>query len=413
MTNRHLARVASAFIFLVSVATVAAEDAPKSGNPVVDKTVEIVDRNFFSVAALPQFHAAVGAVVADAAATGQPIVTDDAVNRILASLKASHTGRYTADQVDYYELSNVFRYGLRNSLRRLFPPDGEVTYDGIGIASKKTGGGLFITDVYDGGPAARAGLTVGDEILSADRKPFAEIGSFKGKAGQSVDLEIRRRAADTPAMIAVGVEKIKPLETFLKAITDSVKVIDRDGRKIGVVHLWSYTSDEVTGILNRELATRLADVDGLILDLRSRWGGAPGDAAEAFVGGTADMKVIDHDGDTHYINTRFRKPMVAIIDEGTRSGMEILAYSLKKNGIPLVGAATAGDVLAASAYNLPDDSLLEIAVADVVVDGKQLEANPVTPDIAVAFDVRYAAGTDPQMDAALTELGRRLPEGVN
>ena len=65
--------------------------------------------------------------------------------------------------------------------------------------------------------------------------------------------------------------------------------------------------------------------------------------------------------------------MVAIIVGGTRSGMELLAYSLKKNGVPMVGAPTAGNVLAGTAYLLPDDSLLELAVADVLVDGRRLE----------------------------------------
>ena len=58
------------------------------------------------------------------------------------------------------------------------------------------------------------------------------------------------------------------------------------------------------------------------------------------------------------------KPLVAIIDEGTRSGLEVFAYALKANGIPLVGSRTAGALLAGRAYLLPDDSLLEIAVSD-------------------------------------------------
>ena len=51
-----------------------------------------------------------------------------AIDHILASLGASHTGRYTPDQLDYYELADVFRFAYRDRLRRLFPPDGEITY---------------------------------------------------------------------------------------------------------------------------------------------------------------------------------------------------------------------------------------------------------------------------------------------
>jgi C-terminal processing protease CtpA/Prc len=127
-----------------------------------------------------------------------------------------------------------------------------------------------------------------------------------------------------------------------------------------------------------------------------------------FVGRTADMRMIDRDGDVSYVNERWRKPVVAIIDEGTRSGMEVLAYSLKKNGIPLVGTETAGDVVAGTGFLLPDDSFLIVAVANVFVDDARLEGNPVQPDIAVPFDIRYADGADPQLDAALAEMDGQL-----
>ena len=111
-----------------------------------------------------------------------------------------------------------------------------------------------------------------------------------------------------------------------------------------------------------------------MLDLRSKWGGAPGDAAETFVGRAADMDARGSRRNAQLSSpSAGTKPVVAIIDGGTRSGMEVLAYSLKKNGVPLVGAPTAGNVLAGTAYLLPDDSLLELAVADVLVDGKRLE----------------------------------------
>ena len=409
MIPRSLARVAPLFVLLSFGGALGAETAPPTSNAVIDKTVQIVDRNFYSQAALPAFHDAVKAVTDSA----EPLATADAESRILTSLNASHTERVTPDQLDYYELADIFRYALHDDIRSLFPPDGKVTYDGIGIASKEISGGRFITDVYDGGPAARAGLTAGDEIVSSDGKLFSEIGSFAGKAGGTVALQVRRHAGEAPTTVAIGVEKIEPQQMFVDAVDKSVRVIERNGRKIGVIHLWTYTTDRITDVIYKELATQLKDVDGLVLDLRGRWGGGPADAAEPFVSGTADMQVVDHDGDAHYVYTGFHKLVVAIIDEGTRSSMEILAYSLQRAGIPLVGTATAGDVLAATAYALPDKSLLELAVQDVIVDGKRLEGRPIAPDVAVPFDVRYAAGADPQMDRAVAILGQRLANGVN
>jgi C-terminal processing protease CtpA/Prc len=405
MTLRHAARGAALLLLLPLWLSQASADVPKSGNAVFDAAVGLIEKNFYSPAALPTFDAAATAIVTDAA--GKPLATGPAIDRLIAALGVSHTGRYTPDQVDYYELSNVFRFPLRDLVRRQYPR-GEVVYEGIGIASMVIDGHRFVTDVYDGAPAALAGVKAGDEILSVDGKPFSEIGSFGGKSGKPVALEVKHTADAAPVTLTVGVEKLDPMQTYMDAIRDSVRVIDRDGRKIGYVHIWVYTSEEVTGILNQVLATKLKDVDGLVLDMRSRWGGGPADAAETFVGGSADMVITENDGKPQYVNTRFHKPVVAIIDEGTRSSMEIMAYALKKNGIPLVGQPTAGDVLAARAYALPDDSILELAVADVTIDGQHLEANPVTPTVPVPFDVRYANGADPQLDAALVELGKRL-----
>jgi carboxyl-terminal processing protease len=65
-------------------------------------------------------------------------------------------------------------------------------------------------------------------------------------------------------------------------------------------------------------------------------------------------------------------------------------------------------VVAGRAFLLPDDSLLLLAVADVTVDGERLEGVGVAPNIAVPFDVRYAAGADPQLEAAAADLVRGL-----
>jgi carboxyl-terminal processing protease len=398
----------------VLVGGAVAETPPRSGNAVFDRTVEIVNEEFYRPGEVAAFNESAAEILATIGGLGEAneATVDETVAALLASLDTSHTARYTQDSVAYYELVDVFRFNYRRDLRRLFPPEGEVSYDGIGIATRQIDGRIFVSDVYDGGPASRASLKAGDEILAADGAPFSEIGSFDGKAGREVELTIRRKEDGPEMSIRVRVEALQPSEALLEAISDSVRVIDHGGRKIGYVRIWSYTRNEVGQILNQELGGgRLADVDGLVLDLRSRWGGAPADAAEIFVGGTPEMEMIENDGDRRFINTRWKKPVVAIIDEGTRSGMEIFANALKANGITLVGTPTAGDVVAGRGFLLPDDSLLVLAVADVLVAGERLEDNPVEPDIAVPFDIRYADGADPQLEAALDEVTRGLSEG--
>lgn len=409
---RHSA-VAAAIALALAATPAVAETAARSGNPIFDRATDLVEENFYAQEKLPAFRDAVAVMIANVpdVGAGDPAVLGDAIDFVLASLDVSHTGRFAPEELAYYELVDVFRYGLRERIRQIFPPDGDVTYAGIGIASVADGDRVFITDVYDGGPADRAGLLVGDEILSVDDEPFAEIGSFRNKAGRSAAVSIRRTADGAPFDVSVPVEKLSPADTFVSAIAESAEVIEHDGYEIGYLRLWAYTERQVEGVIEEALTGPLAEADGLVLDLRSRWGGAPGDAADTFVGGSPEMTMVFRDDKIDLVHARWRKPIVAIIDEGTRSGMEILAYALKENGVPLIGAPTAADVLAGRAFWLPDGSLLEIAVADVFVDGGRLEDVGVQPDIAVPFDFRHAAGADPQRDAAVEELSRHLATG--
>jgi C-terminal processing protease CtpA/Prc len=273
-------------------------------------------------------------------------------------------------------------------------------------------GKRFVTDVYDASPAAKAGVLAGDEIVSADGAPFAEIGSFRGKVGQSVRLELRRQADAPPLAVDVPVEAVQPSDSFIAAILASARVIERDGKRIGYLHIWFYGRGDVGEAIDKALSSApLKDADALVVDLRGRWGGAPPDAAETFLGGTPAFRFTGRDGKGVLSNVRWHKPLVAIVDDGTRSGLEVFAYALKAKGITLVGTRTAGALLGGRGYLLPDDSLLELAVAGVELDGHVLEGSGVEPDLSVPFDIRYANGRDPQFDAAVDRAAALMTQG--
>jgi C-terminal processing protease CtpA/Prc len=387
-------------------------DVAKSGNPTFDRAVDLVMENFYDPSGLPRFEDTVKETIPTVPPSGDQKAVDPAIQKVLASLGASHTGHYTADELDYYELLNVFQFNYRRELPRLFPSEGRIVYPGIGIASKVIDGKRFVTAVYDGAPAKSAGVEQGDEIISADGAPFEEIGSFHGKIGKSVDLELRRSADVAPITIAVPVAELQPAETLDSAISNSVSVVERGGHRIGYLHIWFYADHDAGEAIDEALASEpLKNVDALVLDLRCRWGGAPPDAAETFLGGTQPFRFIDRKGEGHLSNVRWHKPLVAIIDGGTRSGLEVFAYDLKARGVPLIGVRTAGALLGGRGYLLPDDSLLELAVAGVEVNGEKIEGKGVEPDVVVPFDLRYAAGRDPQRDAAVAKALSLLSEG--
>ena len=104
---------------------------------------------------------------------------------------------------------------------------------------------------------------------------------------------------------------------------------------------------------------------------------------------------------------QWRKPVFVLINGGSRSGKEIVAYSIRKHRLgTLVGQRTAGAVLGGRCFHLSDHSLLYLAVNDVRVDGERLEGRGVEPDVVVPDALLYADGADPQLEKAL-ELATR------
>ena len=92
-----------------------------------------------------------------------------------------------------------------------------------------------------------------------------------------------------------------------------------------------------------------------------------------------------------------------VINEGSRSSKEILAYAFQQHKIgPVVGSKTTGAVVAGRPFLMPDGSFLYLAVSDVFINETQrLEGKGVTPDINVPFSLEYAQGADPQKERAI------------
>jgi carboxyl-terminal processing protease len=331
------------------------------------------------------------------------------INAMLAKLGASHTHFYTPEDPAYYQLADIFVGALEHrGLDRVFPK-GEVSYPGIGVFTvADSQGRTFVAGVIEGAPAHAAGVLLGDEIVSVDDRPFRPVGSFRGKVGSPVSLEIRRASGAAPIAISVSPADLHPNEMFLRGLKESARVIAMDKAKIGYVHVWSYASHRMQSALEDLMSDGpLKDADALVWDLRGGWGGAQPQYLDLFNPRAPTMQIKGRNGETGFVDVKWRKPVAALINEGTRSGKEVLAYGFKEYRMgELVGHRTEGAVLAATAFLIGDDGLLLLAVEDVLVDGQRLEGVGVTPTIEVPFDSRYAAGADPQLDRAVQVLAR-------
>lgn len=337
------------------------------------------------------------------AAKAQSIAAvSEVINQMLAELNTSHTRFYNQTEPAYYQLAGIFRSSIQSKLKP-FLPNGKLEYTGTGIFTKNINNKTFINAILNGSPAAKAGLNVGDQILSADGQPFRPIQSFADKAGKAVQVQVQRTPdAKSVQTIAVIPQKLDPSTLFLEAMKNSVEVIQRNGKRIGYIHVWSYAGQAYQDQLEEELSDRLKDADGLVWDLRDGWGGADPSYLSPFTASAPSLTLIGRNGDRRQIDARWKKPVVMLVNEGSRSGKEILAQGFRQYRVgSIVGSKTAGAVVAGRAFVMKDGSLLYLAVADVLVEGDRLEGKGVIPDVEVPFTPEYAQGADPQKARAI------------
>jgi carboxyl-terminal processing protease len=303
----------------------------------------------------------------------------DLMNRMLAELKASHTEYITDDDVNFYMLPAVLRGDMEN---------GQVTH--IGVMGHPIGKEYVIAGVLEGGPAEAAGIQSGDRLLTADGEPFTTAGSFRGKEGESVEVVLRREGEADTRTVTVKPVRSNMLKAFLEATKKSARVLNMDGKKIGYVHLWTMAHDSFRAALHEIVLRQLYDTDGLILDLRDGYGGRPEGFANPFFLPDVTWEQEMRGTGRSIRSNGYGKPMVVLINTGTRSAKEFFAYQFKKSRrATLVGTTTAGAFLGANAFAVGSDGLLELAVVGLRVDGKRLEGAGVSPDIEVPAKATY------------------------
>jgi carboxyl-terminal processing protease len=105
------------------------------------------------------------------------------INQMLSELKTSHTYFYTPNQPAYYQVLGIFAPrspDFRQQLKKFFPT-GKIEYSGIGIFTKDINGKTFVSGVLDGSPADKAGLQVGDQLLSVEDAPSSQSSLLQRK----------------------------------------------------------------------------------------------------------------------------------------------------------------------------------------------------------------------------------------
>lgn len=282
-------------------------------------------------------------------------------------------------------------------MQAIFGTDG-VHYASIGLLTERQEGRTAVVSVLDGSPAQAAGFKKGDQVQSINGEAYS-IELLKKYVDQAVSFPVQRNGRSL--VLEATPQMVKATEEMLEASRHSARLIEKNGRKVAYLHMWSFAGQQYYELLREQLLySELAQAEALVLDIRDGWGGASPEYLNIFNRNIPNLKFYDRQGTAREFSTQWRKPVGLVINKGSRSGKEILAYGFKKYNIgPVIGERTAGAVTAGRIFFLPDNSLLYLAVNEVAVDGEILEGIGVYPD--------FPASDDPA-----TELDEQVEEAV-
>lgn len=310
-------------------------------------------------------------------------------------------------------------------------------FGGVGIVVAAQEGHLVVVSPMAGTPGEKAGILAGDRILAIDDRPTDgmalgdAVKTMRGEPDTTLELTLRRgdgapwKVRLTRARIAIKFVRSELLEA--KGKSGPVKV--------GYVRLTSFMSEK----LDEDFAAALDDLDAkgaraLVLDLRNDPGGLLAKAVaiadmfvpekELIVSTRGRVQAVTSEARATDAKKRARRPIAILVNEGSASASEVLAGTLREQGLALlVGEKSFGKGSVQRVIPLePFESALALTVATYhFKSGFTPHKKGLVPDVLVALSEKerlevaarsvYAAGhdsADRQLDAALAQVVQKL-----
>jgi carboxyl-terminal processing protease len=320
-------------------------------------------------------------------------------------------------------------------------PDGPAAASEVGVEVRLVGADVLITQVLPGTSAEEQGLRPGWRLT--------RVGSLDVSAMIEALPERMRGASGYPLFVAHTVSSALsgPRGTTIDVVAGpdgDPREVTLDRRPVGVTASFGnfppisvrfdsdLLADGRVGYIGFSVfmpvvasafqdamrSHRDAGVEGLVIDLRGNPGGLAGmvmGLSGWLVGerGAALGVMKMRDAELRFVvnprasKDRFDGPIVVLVDGLSASTSELFAAGLQELGrVTVVGTTSAGMSLPSIIETLPDGDLLQFVTADLhTPGGARLEGVGVVPDVVVPWDeASLLAGTDPQLDAALSHL---------
>ena len=245
-------------------------------------------------------------------------------------------------------------------------------FGGVGIRFIILRDTLMITNVIDGGPSKKAGLSSGNRIIKVDGEDITETDLtnedvfklLKGEYGSSVDLSIYNPKRKTEELITI-IRGLIPLPSI-----DASFILEKN---IGYIKLNSF-SDKTSIEFRKSLANlKERGMLKLILDLRSNTGGYLHGAisvVDEFL--LKDELIVYTEGlhqkrENHFAtnNGGFQNgDLVVLVNSGSASASEIVSGAIQDNDRgTIIGRRTFGKGLVQQPIKLADNSELRLTIS--------------------------------------------------
>lgn len=319
------------------------------------------------------------------------------------------------EAVRYRPLDRGFSYVTSRAANDAFYDAGQ--FVGFGFAVRADAAELRVLEVFDGGPAADAGLARGARILEIDGRSAAALAA---DGGTDAALE-----PSTVALVFAGADGVPHAVRLTKRpvtipTIPAVRTFDAGGRRVGYLSFRTFVAPSTAALDAAFGDLRAAGVEELILDLRYNGGGLVDVAVHlaSLVGGTplagqvfAELR---HNARNRGRDRtlRFEDPaaalalrrVIVITGRATASASELVINGLRPF-LPVitVGETTYGKPVGQYGVAICDSIAAPVAFASVNADGNGGYFDGLPADCPVADDVDHALG-DPAESALATAL---------
>lgn len=269
--------------------------------------------------------------------------------------------------------------------------DGE--YVGIGITISYEGEYNSIVSLVKNGPAEKAGLQVGDILLSIDGKdckglyPEQFNQLIDGKVGSSLSLIVKRGEEEVSYDVKREVIEIQNV---------SSKVLGKD---IGYIKVNIFASNTAEQFSNQLTKLEKKNIQSLIIDLRDNPGGHLLQAREVldlFFSKKTVLYQIEKNGSRSKVyakdSTKRSYPVVVLINGDTASSAEVVAACFQDNykNATIVGVNSYGKGNVQKSLTLKNGTSIKFTIEKwLTAKGKSVSEEGIVPDRVVEQSTMY------------------------